>query len=293
MNSHTRTVLTDLKAAVRIGHPESIQAALDGLRALPEVSSNQTLHEDFVSKAIVPMGIILSTPRLPFAIITSLEGDALAAIRAVAAAAYAVRYVEDESTAVDDLARWSNEPRAEVRAAFRLGILHSVDQRPRRALSLVSFCLASESPRLRQLGLQIIAGLPEEHCAAVIPILSSLNSESDPDINTDLVNAMNALANKGYAMDIISLLNDWIHADKYRSWVVTRTLSSSWAAEEPQAALGILRQLALQNGAHKQIVSALRALIRHGAEEIVQDELTRWREDSDENLRAIADKINK
>ena len=293
MNSHIRAIITDLKAAVRIGHPESIQAALDGLRALPEVSSNQALHEDFVSKAIVPMGIILSTPQLPFAIITSLESDALAAIRAVAAAAYAVRYVVDESTAVEDLARWSNEPRAEVRAAFRLGILHSVDQRPERALSLVSFCLASDSPRLQQLGLQIVAGFPEEHCAEVIPMLSSLNSELDPDINTDLVNAMNALANNRYAEGILSTLSDWIQANKYSAWVVTRTLSSSWAAQEPQAVLGILRQLALHNGAHKQIVSALRALIRHGAEEIVQDELTRWREDSDENLRAIADKINK
>ena len=292
MNSHIRAIITDLKAAVRIGHPESIQAALDGLRALPEVSSNQALHEDFVSKAIVPMGIILSTPQLPFAIITSLESDALAAIRAVAAAAYAVRYVVDESTAVEDLARWSNEPRAEVRAAFRLGILHSVDQRPERALSLVSFCLASDSPRLQQLGLQIVAGFPEEHCAEVIPMLSSLNSELDPDINTDLVNAMNALANNRYAEGILSTLSDWIQANKYSAWVVTRTLSSSWAAEEPQAALGILRQLALQNGAHKQIVNALRALTRHGVGEIVQNELTRWRDDGDENLRAIADKIN-
>ncbi|MCH7664045.1 MAG: hypothetical protein IH859_09295 [Chloroflexi bacterium] len=290
MNSHIRAIITDLKAAVRIGHPESIRAALDGLRALPEVSANQALHDDFISKAILPMGIILSNPRLSIDQIRSWEDDALTAIRAVAAAAYSLRYLEDESISVDDLALWSNEPRAEVRSAFRLGILHSLEQQPERALSLVGYCLASDSPRLQQLGLQIIAGLPQEHCAGVIPVLSTLNSGSDPEMNSDLVNALSALGNKGFAEDIMALLNDWMQAKKGSAWVITRTLSSSWAAGEPQTALRILRKLALQNSAHKQIVSALRALIRHGAKDDVQAELARWRKNGDENLRALAEK---
>ena len=293
MKSAIRAVITDLKAAARIGHPDSIQAALDSLRALPQVSSNQTLSDEFISKAILPMGIIIAKSRLSIDLITSLADDPLTALRALSAAAFAVRYLEDDSISVEDLTRWMNESRAEVLAALRYGILHSVEKQPERVLSLVSLCLASDSPHLLQIGLRFVVSLPVEQCAGVIPMLSSLNSDSDPDINSDLADALNALANKGFTMDIMSILSEWTRAKTGSLWVITRTLSSSWAAGEPQTALGILRQFVLQNGAHKQIISALRALIRQGAEEAVQVELARWRKEGDENLQAVAKKINK
>ena len=290
MNSNIRAIITDLKAAARIGHPDSIQAALDGLRTLSEVSSNETLHDDFRNKAILPMALILSKPRLSSALITSLEGDSLTALRALAAAIYALLYVEDESISVEELTRWSNDSRTGVRSALRLGLLHSVEQQPERVVNLVRIWLTSDSPRLQQLGFQVISGFPSEHCAAFIPFLSSINMESDPDVNSDLVYALSALAQKGFAADIISLLSEWAQAQQGSAWVITRTLSGSWAAGEAQAALRILRLLALQDGAHKQILTALRALIRHGAGEVVQTELAVWQSNKDENLRAIAEK---
>ena len=40
MNSQIREIITDIKGAARIGHAESLWAALEGLLNLPQVSGN-------------------------------------------------------------------------------------------------------------------------------------------------------------------------------------------------------------------------------------------------------------
>ncbi|MEK6256097.1 MAG: hypothetical protein N2C13_02120, partial [Chloroflexota bacterium] len=76
------------------------------------------------------------------------------------------------------------------------------------------------------------------------------------------------------------------------SWVMSRSLSGSWAAHDPHVALYFLKSLAAKDAPHKQVVSALRALIRHEAADAVQTEMEKWRASNDENLPVIAEKID-
>jgi hypothetical protein len=291
VNAAIRDLITDLKAAVRIGHSDSIQAALDGFRALPEVASNQPLSDDFLSKALLPLAVVLANPRLSIDIIKPLAQDSSAALRALAAAAYSLRYLQGGGITRDELTRFASDPRSEVPAAIVQAILSQVEKNPDKLNVLIKEWLNTDTPIFQQVGLQLVAGLHPEHCAEVIPLLSHLSAISDPDRNAAHVAALNSLAQKGFSVDILSMLKEWLQANSDSDWIITKTLSSSWAAGEAQAALEILHQLALQKCPHKQIVSALRALIRHGAGEAVQSELARWRKGDDEKLHAIAEKI--
>jgi hypothetical protein len=290
VNAAIRAINTDLKAAVRIGHPESIQAALDGLRALPEVASNQTLSHDFLTKALLPLGEVLSNPRLPIDIIKSLVHDSSAALRALAAAAYSLRYLHSGGITPDELKRLANDSRADVRTSLVIGLTHLEAEHQEKVTALLSDWLNSDLTRLQQAALQLIAGLPPNDNEEILPILAPLGSSSHPDTNADLVTALNHLAQDGQAQGVLSLMADWAQEPEPNTWVITRALSASWAMGEVESALNILRQLGLQNAPPKQIAQALQALMRHGAGEVVQGELTRWRKDDDENLRAIADK---
>ena len=59
MKSEIRSVITDIKAAARIGHVESLEIALEGLFSLPNVAANQAMSEAFIEQAILPIGAIL------------------------------------------------------------------------------------------------------------------------------------------------------------------------------------------------------------------------------------------
>jgi hypothetical protein len=87
MRAEVRSLLADFKAAARIGHPESLGLALDGLRALPEIAANQALPESFLDQVILPVGQVLVSPLLPSASLRPLLDDPLAGVRAVAAVA--------------------------------------------------------------------------------------------------------------------------------------------------------------------------------------------------------------
>lgn len=291
MNAAVRDITTDLKAAVRIGHPESIQAALDGLRSLPEVSSNQPLADEFLSKALLPLAEVLSDPRLAIDVIDPLLQDSSAAMRALAGVAYSLRYLQGGGIDPEKLKRLANDTRADVRAALVMGLSQLESEQQEKAYALVADWLNSHLTRLKQTALQLIAKLPQSDTEEFLSMLTPFGLSPHPDTNADLVAALNNRAQNGQAQLVLSLLAEWVKVLPPNAWVITRALSGSWAAGEATSALSILRQLALLNTPPKHIVNALQALIRHGGGEVVRAELARWRIADHENLRAIADKI--
>ena len=62
MNSQIREIITDIKGAARIGHAESLWAALEGLLNLPQVSGNPPMAAAFIEKAVLPIGKALASP---------------------------------------------------------------------------------------------------------------------------------------------------------------------------------------------------------------------------------------
>ena len=88
-----RELLTDLKAAALIGHPDSLTSALDGVRALDD--------EQLPPSALVPLGRAL-TP-LPAKTLKPLFVDDDPAIRALVSVALGERYMQGKDVTAQDL----------------------------------------------------------------------------------------------------------------------------------------------------------------------------------------------
>ena len=86
--------LADLKAAVRLGHPQAVQIALANLRALPQIASNEQISASQITQLIRPAGNILV--RLPSGQLLPLLEDPLAALRAVGAVAVAHQFFKGQ-----------------------------------------------------------------------------------------------------------------------------------------------------------------------------------------------------
>lgn len=290
MRTAIRTIITDLKAAVRIGHPDAIFAALEGLLAETEISSNQVLTEEYISTVILPVGRVLSHTRIPASVLDDLADDNLSAFRAIAVVGSTLHILDNNETNLEKLTGWANDPRADIRAALIAAI--SADKTESESIiNLIAVdWLQSDHQRVQQSGLQLVANMasPTED---VLDWIASLGRKSNPEINQDIVSVLNKLAQGGNPRGVLSLLKDWMNEAPPNTWVITRALTGSWAAQHPAEALHILKSLALHHASHKQIVSALRALIRHGATKAVQSEIVQWQVNKDDNLRAIAEKV--
>lgn len=292
MTSPYLHLLTDLKAAARIGHPASLALALDVLRALPPVAANQPLSPRLLQQLILPAGRALAHPRLPLAHLRSLAQDPLAAVRALAAVALAIRWSQDHSPHRDELTRAARDPRNDVRAALAMALKESAPAPPQQLFDLVEAWLTDDSPRLRQVALGLIPTLAATHPDGVFALLSPLHQDADPDVRAALVAALAQLSQDGCAPQVLDLLSAWSEASHPNAWVIARALSASWAARHPDQALRILRMLVEQLGTHKQVLNALGALARHGADQQVTQALADWAAASHPHLRALARKLS-
>jgi hypothetical protein len=261
MNVELREILTNLKAAVRIGHPETIELALYALRSLPQVASNRPLKPSFLNETVLPLSRVLATaPRLP-----DLSSDRLAAIRALGAGALAFRFLEGKRASPADLLIPARDPRPEVRMALRQALTLAGSPYPSKLLTLTESWLNDPSPRVRQLALELVPSLAAEHGERLLDAIQSLHREEHPQVRAALVDALTALAEAGLAEPILGRLAAWAGEPSPNFWVVARVLSTSWAAEHLQQAENILSTLERQTGPNRQIANARRALERHCA----------------------------
>ena len=269
MKAEIRELLTDFKAAVRLGHPDSLAVALDGLRALPEVSGNDAFGEAFIDNVALPLGEILAHPQVEEGQLLALLDDPLTGLRAVGAAALAVRWAAAKGDPAGGLRRAGGDSRAEVRLAVAMALVQGSEAGPERATRLVSSWLGEGSPRLRQTALFVLAGLADGPAVEqtwaqeTLGSLERLSAEADPDVRAALVAALVSLAEAGYPVPVLDLLERWSHLKSENAWVIARTLSASWAAEHPERVSAILAQLEARSGPSRTVESARRALERH------------------------------
>lgn len=293
MNKKIQELITDLKAAARIGHVETLQTALVGVRVLPEVSGNAPLKPHFLTQAILPMAQALAHPRLPTVHLRPLAKDPLAGLRALAASTFGLHYINQSGITIEDLRHLGNDTRGEVREALVLGLTVESNEQPKMCLEVVDEWIRSDSPRLQQVAIKLLPSLLKSYRSRVLNMLPPLINSADPDVRAALVDSLNSLALADHADQILELLSTWANDTQPNIWVIARTLSGSWASERAESALNILHKLASQNGSNKQISNALKALVRHGAEKAVQNALENWIQDPSPNLQAAAKNLRK
>jgi hypothetical protein len=290
MRTDLYSLLIDIRAAARIGHAESLWVALDGLFDLPEVAGNPPMRPAFIREAILPIGEELGTPRITAAMLRPLAQHDHAAIRAIAAAAYASRYLSNEQSKANDLAALGRDPRKDVRQALVFALGQAGKEYPDRLEGLAERWLAEDSPRLQAVALLLLPSLAEVNPGAGMGLLSDFQPTSDPEVRTALVECLVELA-QGEADAVLALLKSWGADSGNNLWVICKTLSRSWAASHADDSLEILSQLAAQQGPDKAILKALKAMERHGEDQAVTQAVERWKQDSNPNLRALAEQV--
>ena len=291
MNPSVRQFLTDVKAAARIGHPASLETALQGLHQFPEVAANAPFGEDFLQQVILPLGRSLAASRLDSKVFQLYVKSPHAAWRALAAVACAVRYFDAPDAQRPSLDRLAADTRPDVRRALAMGLSsNAVGSHPELSAALHAW-LTSDSPRLQQTAVSVIAHLTPEHIRSQLPALTPLIASPDPELRAALAEALIQAAQKDLSSKVLSLLQEWSLHDFPNSWVITRVLSGSWAAAHTEPVLDILYSLARSGADEGHIATTLKALIRHGAGDAVHRELDRWRRQDDPTLRSLAERL--
>ncbi|MEA3349168.1 MAG: hypothetical protein U9Q82_00950 [Chloroflexota bacterium] len=259
-----RELRKDIKAAVRLGHPESVEMALDGLRSLPQVAANDRLGAGFIEQVILPNAQIMA--RLPAVRIQQMTKDSLTALRAVGAAALAKRFLVENDVTVGMLRHAALDSRPEVRTAVGQILREAGDAHPERLLGLMGPWLRDSSPKVRCVALGFAPALLPAYGEDVIEQIGPLGRDSHADVRAALVDALQEIAQAGFATSVWGLLADWVTESPLNVWVLTRTVAGAWAASNPRKAQSILGDIYSKIGETKDVGIALRSLKRHGVD---------------------------
>jgi hypothetical protein len=287
MKSDMRTIIRDIQAAARIGHVESLWAALDQLQDLPQISGNHPMNETLINQVVLPVGRAVSRTRINNAAMRPLITHPYAAYRAIAGTALLSRYLKGENhTSLKDLNGLVQDPREDVRVAIQAAVIQVSDANPQKLEEIYSVWQGSKSTRVQALAYQILPHLPEEIVLQNLSTFRDSLDEYSAEVRNALASALSSIGTSGKVEAVFDLLYFWAAQDDPDFRVVARSLSKPWAASYPQQTLEILTQLVSKVGPRKRIRKALHNLARNGAEEQVQVALEEWRNEENLNLRA-------
>lgn len=264
MKTNPREFLGSLKAAVRIGHPESIEIALHNLRAWPYVASNDQLPAGFIKQVIHPASRTLA--RRPAAELAPWLDSPLTAYRTLAAAALAYRFLRADDVAPRLLQRAAKDKREEVRTVLGQALSDIDETIPPALQSLAATWVTDGSPKVRVTALGFIPALAVGDQQQLIDWLQPFGQDSHEGVSAALADALKTLADTGYAKIVLALLNVWVSAPHPNVWLIASAISGSWAASYPQEVDTILRTLQSKTRRTKEISNAVKALQRHGLE---------------------------
>jgi len=262
MKINTRSFLSDLKAAVRIGHPESVAVALGNLRALPNVASNDQLPAGFIKQVIHPAGRTLA--RRPALELAPWLDSPLTAYRSLATAALAYRFTRADDVNPGLLHRAAKDTRPEVRLVLGQALSDVNETIPSALPELAAAWLDDTNPKVRAAALNFIPVLATADQLQISAWLQPMGQDPDEGVNAALAQALKSLADTGYAEIVLALLLDWVSAPHPNVWLIARSISGSWAASYPQETSAVLRTLQSKTKRTKEISNALKALQRHG-----------------------------
>ncbi len=248
MKALLREILTDIKAALRIGDPEAVHAALEQIRSLDE--------NELPAGALLQLGQALSP--LQEKELLALAGDPDSFLRAAAAAGLVRRSAKKQDDSWQFLDRMAGDESPEVRWVLARALLEEGIP-PVHLAARAAAWLAGDSPALVISGLHLLpgAGLPPGELTS---LLLPLDRSPDYPLRSALVECLNELAQRDQVDTVLEILSAWAGEEDPNLWVITRVLSASWAQSHSRAALSILQKLAANRGEQRSIS---RAMERH------------------------------
>ena len=248
-----RTLRVDLKGAARLGLPEALDWALEGLQTWPEVAANQPLTPKTIDQ-LLSLGKILAGPRVPAAYLHGLSKHGLAAYRTLAAGAWATRLGRGDAAAQAPLTRLAGDPRPDVRAAVEKALAEADALPPDRLASLIQRWLRSGpgvSPRAQEVALRLLPALGQKRPALALALLreAAFPTALEPAVGE----ALSALAAAGQSEAVLTLLEAWARSAEPHLTAIVRALRGSWARRHRPRALAILDVLEARHPASRAL----------------------------------------
>ncbi len=255
--------LRDVRLAARLGTPEALDAALQGLLAEDTVAANRALPPRVLTRLIVPAGQALAVDTVPEAYRQRLARSPYAALRALAAAAWGTRFAHGQAPmrALEAVAR---DPRPEVRTALRLALTHAP---PSRRAALVHQWLTPRtpprSPRAVALAWEMAPDvLPPDELWRYATVWATHGE--GPEWQPAMVRALHVAAARDPDLAMQRLRAAWTR-ERWPARLVAQVLAGPWAAHRAQDVLALLHDLYTRYGHRRWITQALKALERHAA----------------------------
>ncbi len=265
-------LLIDLKGAARIGSPEALDLALEGLAAWKAFTANARLASEDVARVLVPLGEVLAAPTVPAAYLRSLAEHPLAGGRALAAVALTLRYLRGEAAWSALLTRLAGDRRAEVRFALATSLgQHGRDEHfPAAAALLKAWLDPARGPRAGQTALQAAAVLAQPYPRQVLSLLARLTPAQvvHPEVQRPLAEALKQVGAFGTDEDktaLAQLLARWLQeSGGEAARLVLQVLHAGWARQAPEQTLALLDAVEATGGASR-LSRRTRAFIRRAA----------------------------
>jgi hypothetical protein len=240
----------DLTAAAAIGDLDSLHYALDSVRALDDAQ--------LPPAELVNLGILLEAA--PTAQLISLAQDPDPAVRALAASGMGGRFLADDSASAKNLDILVVDPHPEVARTLgrRLARFKRTENRG-RLLDLLINWLTLESEHADMAALLVLPACHPEP-GEMVSALAELDGRTDLEVRSGLVDCLASLAGQAHPQTVLSILAGWADREDPNVWVITRSLSGSWAQSYREAGIAILETLVRQQGRIRPIDRALQRL---------------------------------
>ena len=267
-------LLIDLKGAARIGSPEALDLALEGLAAWKAFTANARLASEDVARVLVPLGEGLAAPTVPDDYLLALAEHSLAGGRALAAVALALRFLRGEARWQARLTRLAGDRRAEVRFALATVLGRHGSTHFAAAMALLRAWLAPpRGARVWSTALQAAAALASAHPRRVLALLEPLTIEqiTHPEVQRPLSEALRqvgAFSDAEGKQALLRLLQGWLDRGGAASGrLVLQVLHAGWAREVSEGALELVAAVEAAAGASRLLRRTQAFLERGGGAE--------------------------
>ncbi len=255
---------TAFRAAARLGHPEALNEALNLVASLPAIAANGPLEEGFVLQHLVPLGEILAAPTVQVKHLRQLLKTPLAALRAIAAAALAVRYLRSLPAGLNDLTRAAKDRRAEVRLALGEALRRYSPPYLTRLRDLLAEWLTRvqppPSPYQVAVALHALPALAQKYPDEALTLAAARRADEHPAAQKALALCLRQLALAGLDKAVLDTLAAWAATEPTPVVAIAEALRGSWAQAHRAQALTVLETLQQRFGDLRPIRNARQAL---------------------------------
>jgi 3-methyladenine DNA glycosylase AlkC len=282
-------------------------AAVEQLKAIPEVEADAPIGPALMFKTIVPLGKEIGAQVAVRAdaasIVNQLAADEKAVIRALACVVLGEVGQATPKRIIDVAHRLAADGRWEVREAIANAFDDQVWQtQPEFVYELMAQWVHDPDANVRRVPTNALMRYGIRQPLKVIALMKDLLHDDSEYVRKNVAFCLQQIAKvkhpilgAGHADNpdvMLAALHEWSDDTDWRArWIIARTLGNVWAKDRIAEALKLLKKLGTDGNKRVQtaVVSSLQELARKNPE-VVKQTMIKWGRDKNANVRAVAEK---